>query len=251
MGNNGRMYWSGYDGSIYWTDDDAFTYHQRGLQGGGIEAVKHDGVMYASNNADVVMSVDSGVTWTVLKPAEGISPHKVFSVMLDHAENLIISTDSGIYKIAAGDQEFNWVAVSDGLSTASQARWSAITRTVEDVRHDHIFYAAGRGQGMFRSVPNLSDVRRTRDVTNSGLRPNYPNPFSTATTIDVTLAQAGRASLEVYDVTGVRVASEDLGMLTAGEYRTIFHAEQLPAGSYMYVVRCGDEAKSGTMTVAR
>ncbi len=251
MGNNGRMYWSGYDGSLYWTDDDAFTYHQRGLQGGGIEAVDHNGIMYASNNADVVMSSDSGVTWTVLKPAEGISTHKVFSVMLDHAENLIISTDSGIYKIAAGDANYNWVAVSDGLSTASQARWSAITRTVEDVRHDHIFYAAGRGQGMFRSKPNLSDVKRSPNVATSALRPNFPNPFSMATTIEFNVTESGRASLEVYDVAGARVSVEDLGMLTEGQYRTTFHAEQLPAGTYLYVIRCASEAKSGTMTVAR
>jgi photosystem II stability/assembly factor-like uncharacterized protein len=249
MGNNGRLYWSDYGGSLYWSDDDLFTYQQRGLQGGGVEAVDHKGIMYASNNADVVMSVDSGMTWTVLKPAEGISPHKVFSVMLDHAENLIISTDSGIYRIAYGDENYNWVAVSDGLSTAAQARWSAVTRTVEDVRHDHIFYAAGRGQGMFRSKPNLSEVKRTTEYASNALRPNFPNPFSASTTIHFDIISAGTATLEVFDATGNQVYSRTLGTLPPGEYQTVFQGASLPTGSYPYIIRTASGLQNGVMTI--
>ena len=68
----------------------------------------------------------------------------------------------------------------------------------------------------------------------------YPNPFSDRTTLTLRLAEAGPATLTVYDVSGRAVATLADGALAAGEHRvtwdgTAAGGRALPAG--MYVVR--------------
>jgi hypothetical protein len=53
----------------------------------------------------------------------------------------------------------------------------------------------------------------------TGLMPAMPNPFGRSTTFAFTLAQAGRADLEVYSVDGRRVRTITSGVRDAGEYR--------------------------------
>jgi hypothetical protein len=55
--------------------------------------------------------------------------------------------------------------------------------------------------------------------------------------------------MEVYNAAGERVAIQDLGVLTPGEYQTSFSAENLPSGSYRYVLRTGSDLQNGMMTI--
>jgi len=75
----------------------------------------------------------------------------------------------------------------------------------------------------------------TRDVP---LRPqlaqNYPNPFNPTTTIQFTLDQASDVTLEVFNITGQRVATLVRGSLSAGSHRHSFDASGLSSGIYMY-----------------
>lgn len=251
MGRNGRLYWVDYDGFIYWSDDDAFTWHQQGRQGAGLEAVRSDGVMFTSDNRNALLSLDSGTTWIVITPGEGATVHSVNSIALDHEENAIISTDTGIYRITHDDVNYNWIPVSAGLAPNDQTRLPGISRTVEDVRHNHVFYAASRGTSMYRSRPNLSEVRHSHTYAQSRLSPNFPNPFTASTTVRFLLSAPGSATLEVFDATGKTVATKPLGTLTEGEYQTVFDGEDLPEGSYPYVVRTPREVHSGMMTIIR
>lgn len=66
----------------------------------------------------------------------------------------------------------------------------------------------------------------------------YPNPFSERTTLTLRLAEAGPATLIVYDVAGRAVATLADGVLTAGEHRvtwdgTAADGRSLPAGLYV------------------
>ncbi|MBT7097766.1 hypothetical protein HN937_10360, partial [Candidatus Poribacteria bacterium] len=59
-----------------------------------------------------------------------------------------------------------------------------------------------------------ADVKRTR------MLPNYPNPFNPETWIPFDLAEAGPATVTVYDAVGRAVRRIDLGYTTAGSHRT-------------------------------
>lgn len=70
------------------------------------------------------------------------------------------------------------------------------------------------------------------------LEAGYPNPFSERTTLTLRLAEAGPATLAVYDVRGRRVATLADGPMAAGEHRmtwdgTAADGRPLPAGVYV------------------
>lgn len=64
-----------------------------------------------------------------------------------------------------------------------------------------------------------------------------PNPFNPTTTIDFSLARDGYVSLRVFDVAGREVATLIDGVRSAGNQRAVFHANGVPSGVYMAVLR--------------
>jgi PKD repeat protein len=64
------------------------------------------------------------------------------------------------------------------------------------------------------------------------LAPAYPNPFNPSTTIVYGLARAGHARLEVFDVSGRRVAVLVDGNKGAGEHRQQWRPQGLASGVY-------------------
>ena len=78
---------------------------------------------------------------------------------------------------------------------------------------------------------------------------NFPNPFSNATNIQVSLANASNVSLEVYNITGQKVMSMDYGYKTAGSITLTINADELPTGVYFYTVEAGNEKVTRKMIV--
>ena len=85
---------------------------------------------------------------------------------------------------------------------------------------------------------------------------NYPNPFSGATTFDLTLHQESTVKAEVFDVAGHRVRTMDMGHRGAGASQLVFdglgeRATPLPSGVYFLRVRAGSEIVTRKMVLAR
>ena len=68
----------------------------------------------------------------------------------------------------------------------------------------------------------------------SGVRQNYPNPFSTSTWIPFHLSSSSNVVLEVFDMLGRRVATLANASYPAGDHRISFQADELPNGLYHY-----------------
>jgi hypothetical protein len=62
---------------------------------------------------------------------------------------------------------------------------------------------------------------------------NYPNPFNPATTIVFSIDRPSFVRLEVFGITGRRVAELLRGRVDAGEHRLLFSGEGLPSGTYL------------------
>jgi hypothetical protein len=69
------------------------------------------------------------------------------------------------------------------------------------------------------------------------LSPAQPNPFNPATTLSVSLAETGVATLKIYDLAGREVATLLDGVQAAGERQVTFQAGNLPSGTYFAVLR--------------
>ena len=63
---------------------------------------------------------------------------------------------------------------------------------------------------------------------------NYPNPFSTISTIRYELPVDAHVSLSVYNQLGQKVAQLTEGNMSAGYHQARFDATKLAAGIYLY-----------------
>jgi endoglucanase len=85
---------------------------------------------------------------------------------------------------------------------------------------------------------NLSSIRFTSASPGTSAAidvfQNYPNPFSSMTTIQYRLAHDGRVAIEVNDVLGRKVAVMDRGLETGGNHVVKLDARSLSLSSSLY-----------------
>jgi hypothetical protein len=89
-----------------------------------------------------------------------------------------------------------------------------------------------------------------------GLRQNYPNPFSTNTTISYQLPSACYVSLKLYDITGELVRTLVSRHQEAGRYAVSWdgtdnHGNRLPAGVYFLRCSCVELTESLPIVLLR
>src|SRR5690606_17563467 len=77
-----------------------------------------------------------------------------------------------------------------------------------------------------------------------------PNPFARQTTIAYDVAEATDVRLAVYDVLGREVAVLVDARVEAGAHRSVFNADGLAAGTYVYRLVVGNDVQTGRMTLA-
>ncbi len=100
-----------------------------------------------------------------------------------------------------------------------------------------------------------TEARLTSPVTRVAepprLQGNYPEPFNPVTTIRYALPEAAHVRLEVFDLTGRRVALLVDGERTAGQYAAQFDASRLASGMYLYRLRAGATVQTRTMMLLK
>ncbi len=95
----------------------------------------------------------------------------------------------------------------------------------------------------------------------TGLLPNYPNPFNPETWIPYHLANAADVTLKIYDATGAMVRQLDLGHQSAGFYTARNRAaywdgrnqlgEPIASGIYFYTLTAGDFTATRKMSICK
>ncbi|MBD3237481.1 MAG: T9SS type A sorting domain-containing protein [Candidatus Eisenbacteria bacterium] len=107
--------------------------------------------------------------------------------------------------------------------------------------------------------PIVSDVDEDPvgdDLIGLELRPNQPNPFGAETMIEYTLSQSDRVELQILDVSGRAVRTLLEAEQPMGQYRLVWDGRddagvEMPAGTYYYRVRIGEQEGSRGMVMVR
>ena len=74
----------------------------------------------------------------------------------------------------------------------------------------------------------------------------YPNPFTTKTNIQFTAAENGKAVVELFNLSGVKVRTLFTGNVVRGQlYKTSTADARLPRGTYIYVISYGKQKQTG------
>ena len=79
----------------------------------------------------------------------------------------------------------------------------------------------------------------------------HPNPFNPRTTISYSLPEAMYVSLNIYSITGQKVATLVNGFIPAGNYNVIFDGSHFASGLYIYRFQAGDFMKTGKIVMVR
>ena len=66
------------------------------------------------------------------------------------------------------------------------------------------------------------------------LSQNYPNPFNPETEIRFGLPESSQVKIQIFNMTGQKVATIFNGFLSAGEHQVKFNVNDLPSGVYTY-----------------
>jgi len=78
-----------------------------------------------------------------------------------------------------------------------------------------------------------------------------PNPANPSTTITYTLPGASRVKLDVYSVSGQKVATLVDDRVSAGTHAVVFDGSSIASGVYLYRFRAGGYAKTGKILLVK
>jgi hypothetical protein len=81
------------------------------------------------------------------------------------------------------------------------------------------------------------------------LEQNYPNPFSTNTTIKFALPTDDNISLVVFDIMGREIASLFKGTEFCGVHYIVWNSQGVPSGVYRYRLSAGSYTKTRRMVI--
>lgn len=80
---------------------------------------------------------------------------------------------------------------------------------------------------------------------------NYPNPFNSSTTIEYSLPEAGKVSVEIFDLLGRKIETLVESMQDAGTWRVTWNAEDQSSGVYFYRIKAGDYVQTERMVLLK
>ena len=90
------------------------------------------------------------------------------------------------------------------------------------------------------SLASIKDLAENVVPDEFGLM-NYPNPFNSATQINVKISQSGVLSIKVYDIIGREVTEIVNKFYEAGSHKFFFNANELSSGVYLLRMNIGEK----------
>lgn len=227
----------------------------------------HDGsyrsieIMYNPNNRTVDYHMD-GTQIASVPYAAGRKPDYIH---IGHGNSVSGSyMDIDNIEVTQLNNPFNWLTISRTAGVVPPGS----TQTVElTLRADDVDTGEYQTVLLLRSndpanplveLPIAADIQMATGLTGNedtpqrlSLSQNYPNPFNPSTRIQFSLDRGGDVRLDVYNITGQRVATLVDESMSAGKHEKIFDASHLSSGVYMYRLQTASESLTRQMILIK
>ncbi|HUV86761.1 MAG TPA: T9SS type A sorting domain-containing protein [bacterium] len=143
------------------------------------------------------------------------------------------------------------VKVNNRLITGRKPFRYVDSTVAADTTYDYTLEAVTLNGGKERYGPVRVKAEGKTKPLSFRLAQNFPNPARTTTTIAFTLAEAGDVTLEVFDLSGRKVATVAEGHRPAGENEAVLDTGNLAAGVYVYRLRAADAVATKRLAVVK
>jgi hypothetical protein len=154
----------------------------------------------------------------------------------------------------------NKIVTTVGTTLENTATMHVMAPQVKDNGSDFTIHTIITQQGALNTDPvkywYLKDVTMTLEVSVKDIDKNisnvsniYPNPTTGISNIDLTLVKNANVSIQVVNMLGQVVSSEDLGYKTAGMHKLGVNASNLTGGIYFVTVKAGNSTCTSKMIV--
>jgi len=187
---------------------------------GGMDQVRGDWI------ATPVSPGPYTVTWTITAQHATLY-YDVYITKADWTPDQPLTWDSLELLVRTGELP---LSIEDNIDVVLPARTGK-----------HVIYSVWQrslSQEAFYSTSDVDfgDVLSIHDYQNSfaELKQNFPNPFTTTSTIEYTLNEGSNVTIKVYTLLGEEVKTLCNSFKSAGKHEVVFDLENMSTGIYLY-----------------
>ena len=128
-----------------------------------------------------------------------------------------------------------------------------ITMVDKNGQKDELNLVPGKPVILDREYETLSleKLMANEAVFEMALEPSYPNPFNPSTNVQYALSNTADVSMDVYDITGRKVATLVNQQQSAGIYTITFNASRLASGIYFLRFQAGSFSEIQKLTLIK
>jgi len=177
----------------------------------------------------------------------------VYDVLISSkfSNEYIIGTEYGVW--ASKNQGTTWTEENLGMERVPVFELRQMTYSNKPWAGP-VLFAATHGRGVFRTSTLETGIfeplgdKKSRYESNISV---YPNPANAFTNLKLNVAKQGVAVVNVFDITGRLVQTNQLGIQLSGERTLTIDTDKLKVGSYFARVQVGGETQTVKFSVVR
>jgi len=179
------------------------------------------------------VELPSGSTYQILTTPLTLTLPTGAHIVRVKTQNVPANAPAGVYSFRIAMGTFpSTITAQDGFAFTKSA-----TGDGEPVNNWESNFLTGDWSVTDPNAPQVSVELLPMEYS---LDQNYPNPFNPATTIRFGLPEAQHVKLEIYNLSGQKVATLMDGQRAAGYHEVSFDATGLSSGIYVYRLAAGD-----------
>jgi hypothetical protein len=196
----------------------------------------------------VYKSSNLGQTWTNISGDLPDLPCNDLFIDPENTSHIYVANDIGVYRSTDGG--IGWTNVSDGIPVVPAMDFDYVK--IGKVRYLRVgTFGRSIYETKLEPVTGIQNPYAMSASSPFGQIYNYPNPFSSVTTISWQLTQSGRVTLKVFDIVGREVITLVDSERPSGKNEIQFNAAILPKGIYFYQLKAGEFSQTRKMILMK